>query len=153
MPIMGFLNIVKRLIKVSLSLKLETASLIADIPNIKTANPIRIAPVFLRLSFLALLIIKKPIRANKGVNDSGFNNLKIIAVPSISAVLKSHAVTVVPTFAPKIMLMVWPSCIMPEFTKPTSITVVADEDWIIAVTIKPSKKPTTFNILLSYKET
>ena len=30
---------------------------------------------------------------------------------------------------------------MPEFTKPTTITVVADEDWIIAVTISPSNIP------------
>ena len=30
---------------------------------------------------------------------------------------------------------------MPELTKPTTMTVVAEEDWITAVTTTPSKKP------------
>ena len=63
------------------------------------------------------------------------------APSGISAVLKSHAVTVVPTFAPIIILIVCPNFIMPEFTKPTSITVVAEELWITAVTKRPSKNP------------
>ena len=29
----------------------------------------------------------------------------------------------------------------PELTKPTTITVVADEDWMIAVVTNPSRKP------------
>ena len=43
------------------------------------------------------------------------------------AVLSSQEVTVVPKLAPIIMLMVCPSFIIPEFTNPTSITVVAEE--------------------------
>ena len=41
--------------------------------------------------------------------------------------LRNHAVTVVPTFAPMMTLMAWRSVISPEFTKPTTMTVVADE--------------------------
>ena len=33
----------------------------------------------------------------------------------------------------------WFSFMIPEFTKPTTITVVADEDWITAVTPAPNK--------------
>ena len=39
-----------------------------------------------------------------------------------------HAETVVPMFAPIITLMAWGNVIKPAFEKPTTITVVADED-------------------------
>ena len=54
---------------------------------------------------------------------------------------KSHAVTVVPMFAPIIIPIAWCSDIMLEFTKPTAMTVTALDDWIIAVTPIPSKTP------------
>ena len=44
--------------------------------------------------------------------------------------------------APMITPTAWDSFIMPEFTNPTTITVVAEEDWITAVTSAPS--PTAF---------
>ena len=46
---------------------------------------------------------------------------------SIPARLSTHAVTVVPILAPIIMLMACFSVIRPELTKPTTITVVAEE--------------------------
>ena len=49
-----------------------------------------------------------------------------------------HVVTVVPMFEPMITPMVWPNCMMPELTRPTSITVMAEEDWIAMVMTKPS---------------
>ena len=55
--------------------------------------------------------------------------------------LSSHAVTVVPIFAPMITPIACLSVISPEFTKPTTITVVADELCITAVTTSPVKKP------------
>ena len=39
------------------------------------------------------------------------------------------------------MPMAWRTCIMPELTKPTTITEVAEEDWITAVTPVPSRTP------------
>ena len=36
--------------------------------------------------------------------------------------------------------MVWPSSMTPEFTRPTSITVMADEDWMAMVMPAPSKR-------------
>jgi len=47
----------------------------------------------------------------------------------------------VPMFAPIIMLMALASFIMPELTKPTTITVDAEEDWIAAVTTVPKSTP------------
>ena len=47
----------------------------------------------------------------------------------------NHPVTVVPMLAP---MMTWIAClkfISPEFTNPTTITVVAEELWIIAVRV------------------
>ena len=69
-----------------------------------------------------------PISATIGENDSGFRSLTNTLSLSIPARLSSHAVRVVPTFEPIITETVCESCIMPELTSPTSMTVMADED-------------------------
>ena len=43
--------------------------------------------------------------------------------------------------APMMIAIAWRSFIIAELTKPTTITLVADEDWITAVTPVPSKMP------------
>ena len=48
-----------------------------------------------------------------------------------------HAVSVVPMFAPMIMLMAWASVSSPADTKETVITVVAEEDCTAHVTNAP----------------
>ena len=48
----------------------------------------------------------------------------------------SHAVRVVPMLTP----MVCPSSITPEFTRPTSMTVMAEEDWMAMVIPAPSSR-------------
>ena len=48
-----------------------------------------------------------------------------------------HAVTVVPMFAPKITPMACVSVKISAFTKLTTMTVVAPEDWMTAVTPIP----------------
>ena len=55
--------------------------------------------------------------------------------------LRIHEVTVVPTLAPMITVQAWLSFIRPELTKPTTMTVVAEELWMIAVTTRPRRKP------------
>ena len=52
--------------------------------------------------------------------------MKILSL-EIPLKLRIQAVTVVPTFAPIITLIACFKVIMPELTKPTTITVVADE--------------------------
>ena len=68
-----------------------------------------------------------PASAKTGVKEDGFRRLTIRFPPSIPARLSTHAVTVVPMFAPMIMLMACFSVISPELTNPTTMTVVADE--------------------------
>ncbi len=50
-------------------------------------------------------------------------------------------VIVVPIFAPKITLNACVKLISPALTNPTTITVVAEELWITAVTIAPTPVP------------
>ena len=54
-----------------------------------------------------------------------------------------HAVTVVPMLAPMMTPIDWPSVISPAFTKLTTITVVALDDWISAVMRIPVNTPIT----------
>ena len=46
-------------------------------------------------------------------------------------------VTVVPMLAPMMMPMAWESCMMPELTRPTTMTVVPELDWMSAVMTAP----------------
>ena len=66
--------------------------------------------------------------ARIGENEVGFKSFRKKLVPPTSVRLKIQAVTVVPTLAPRITPTACDSFIIPEFTKPTTITVVADED-------------------------
>ena len=53
----------------------------------------------------------------------------------------SQPVTVVPIFAPMMTPIDCSRVIRPAWTKPTSITVVALDDWIAPVTINPVTTP------------
>ena len=53
----------------------------------------------------------------------------------------TQPVTLVPRIAPRIMPMACLTFIMPELTKPTTMTEVAEDDWITAVTPVPNKTP------------
>ena len=86
-----------------------------------------------------------PIRANTGEKDEGFNSFRKKFPPSIPARLKIQLVMVVPILAPMMIPIAWDNFIIPEFTKPTTITVVAEEDCITAVT--PAPRSTALNRL------
>ena len=53
----------------------------------------------------------------------------------------SRPVTVVPMLAPMMIHTAWFRVIMPALTKPTTMTVVAEEDWITAVMAAPTSTP------------
>ena len=110
-------------------------------PNISVAKPSKIVPVSFFRSSLQNMYRMMPISARIGVNDVGLSRLIQTLPLSMPARLSSHAVTVVPTFAPMITLMACRRVIRPELTKPTTMTVVADELWMMAVTPRPVKKP------------
>ena len=83
------------------------------------------------------MVIAIPIRARTGVKEVGFKSCINILSLEIPPRLRIHEVMVVPILAPIIMPMDCLSVIMPEFTKPTTITVVAEELCITAVTPIP----------------
>ena len=65
--------------------------------------------------------------ARTGVKELGLSSRSQTLELSMPPRLRSHAVTVVPPFAPMMTLMACRSVISPELTKPTTMTVVADE--------------------------
>ena len=137
-PRNGLWNIVKIFVNSGTSASGSTAPLMLSIPYINTANPSKISPIsfFLSLFFDIQSII--PIIARIGEKEDGFNIWIKKLSPCSPLKLKSHDVTVVPIFAPIMIPTACDSFIIPEFTKPTTITVVADDDWITAVTPAPS---------------
>ena len=109
-------------------------------PCIRSAKPIRIVPTFFFFCVLHAIIIKAPTIAIIGEKFAGFNNdIKKFSV-CILFNERSHEVAVFPTFAPNITNIVCERVIMPEFTRPTSITVSADEDCKATVIDTPRKR-------------
>ena len=98
-----------------------------SMPNISVAKPRRIRPVSFFLPF-AVRYSTMPITARIGVKDDGFNSCTNRLSPLMPDSDSSHAVTVVPMFAP---IMTGMDCFRlrsPELTKPTTMTVVAEDD-------------------------
>ena len=121
-------NIVRMCVNCGTSASGSTALLMASIPVIKMAKPTKILPMSCTFCFLTNIIQTTPIIAKTGEKDDGFNKLTNKLSPSIPVRLKIHEVAVVPIFAPIIMPTACDSRIMPELTKPTTITVVAEDD-------------------------
>ena len=105
-----------------------TASLIVSIPNIRMAKPTRMLPTSRFFPSLHSIIRIIPITAMTGEKLSGLSSFIKRLSPCMPVRLRIHAVMVVPTFAPIIIPIACESFIIPELTKPTAITVVADED-------------------------
>ena len=76
-------------------------------------------------------------------NAARFSVEKRLAMPPPWTLERAmiQPVMLVPIRAPWITGTACLSFIMPEFTKPTTITEVAEEDWITAVTPVPSSAP------------
>ena len=137
-PSMGFLNITRRLANVGLSASGLTESPMTDMPNMRSAKLKSTRPVVCRLSFCEKSMSTVPMRARIGEKVDGFSNHNMKLSPLRPVRLKSHEVMVVPMLAPMIMPTTCSRRIMPEFTKPTTITVVAELDCTTAVTPAPS---------------
>ena len=138
-PRIGFENMVKRSVNPGTSFNPLTALLIPSIPVIRMANPIRSPPILCFFSFLENIRKTIPINASNGENVVGLKRLTRRLSLSSPDRLRIQDVAVVPMFAPIIIYTACLSFIMPEFTNPTTITVVAEEDWIAAVTPAPSR--------------
>ena len=127
-PAAGFVNIVSMLLNVSLSLSGATAPLIVCIPNIKIAKPSIISPTWRQLSFFITIRKTIPIMATTAEIVAVERSCAMPPDPSIQDRQRIQPVTLVPIFAPMIIPIDCATFIIPEFTNPTTITVVADED-------------------------
>ena len=76
-----------------------------SMPNISVAKPSRISPVSFLRSFFTKRYSTMPISASTGVNADGLSRLTRTLLLSMPVRLSSHAVTVVPTFAPMMTLI------------------------------------------------
>ena len=92
------------------------------------------------LSLLQTMVITMPTMANRGAKFSGFSICIQTASLSMPDRLKIHEVKVVPMLAPKMIWRVCAKSMMPELTRPTIITVVAEEDWMAMVMTAPITK-------------
>ncbi len=105
-----------------------TAALMVSMPNISTAKPMRMDATDWRFSFFENRSMATPMMARTGEKEVGFRSLTRKEELSMPVRLRIQDVIVVPTLAPIMTPTACSNLIMPELTKPTTITVVADED-------------------------
>ena len=142
-PSNGFENKSSMLVNSGTSANGSTAPDICSMPNISTAKPTSVEPRSFLPSFLENMIRIMPKNAIIGEKEVGFSSWIQKLSPCRPVRLKIQEVIVVPTLAPMIMPIAWLSFMIPALTNPTTITVVAEDDWITAVTAAPSKNPFT----------
>ena len=138
-PRIGLENFTSIPVNSGTSARGSTAPLMAFIPYIRIAKPTKIAPTSFFFWLFVNMIRTTPISARIGENDVGLKSWIIKLSLWIPVRLKIHEVTVVPILAPMMIPTTWDSFMIPEFTKPTTITVVAEDDWITAVTPIPRR--------------
>ena len=140
-PSSGFWNMVNSRIKAGSLASGSTAELMVSMPNISTAKPSSTCAQSRCFSFFENRTMTTPTAASTGVKVLGFKSCTSRLSPSRLARLRIHDVAVVPMLAPMMTPTACDSRMMPEFTNPTTITVVAEEDWMTAVTSAPSSTP------------
>ena len=129
MPSSGFDSFIINSMKNGLSRSGATESLIVLMPNIKTAKPIRISPICcfvcdlenIRSTMPTIEITPVSVAVEK-------SSVQPAPEPPSSERQSTQPVMLVPRIAPMTMLIAWRTFIMPELTKPTTITEVAEED-------------------------
>ncbi len=152
-PSSGLENFVSRAMNVSLSRRGLTASLMAVMPNISTAKPSRMVPTRLWVWFLLNLSRMMPTVASTPVMNAVENSAVHPPPCPSDDRLTIQPVIDVPTMEPRMMLTAWENSMRPEFTKPIAITLVADEDWISAVTPMPRRMPLRGLLVRRYSTT
>ena len=104
-------------------------------PMNRSAKPMRISPASFFLWFFIKSTMTAPMPKRRGAKNSGFSASPHSLMDTI------QLVTVVPILAPMMMPTAWVRLMMPALTKPTTMTVVAEELWIMAVTAAPTRTP------------
>ena len=109
------------------SLRGEIAPDIMLMPYIRTANPIMMPPIFLWEAFFANIHRMIPIRATTPVSISVLKKDATFDPPILLSA-RIHPVILVPRIAPRMTPIACLTLIIPELTKPTTMTDVADDD-------------------------
>ena len=134
-----------KLVIISMNLGSERSGVMAPdimlMPYMRTANPSMMPPMFLCAVFFPNIQRPIPIRATTPVRTSVLNIEATPPPPPKLLRASTQPVMDVPRIAPSTMPIACLTCIIPEFTKPTTITDVADDDWITAVTPVPRRIP------------
>ena len=125
---MGLVKAVSMLWKAGSCLNRSMEPLIMSIPVMRTAKPMSIRPRLRFLSLFANIRSITPTRASMGAKVMGFKRVRKKLSPCIPVSVSIQEVSVVPTWEPIIMPKVSANSIIPEFTRPTSMTVMADDD-------------------------
>ena len=112
-----------------------------SMPVNKMPKPIRIWPMLRFDGFLKNTNKMAPAKATMGAKVEGLSICRIRLSPEISAMRMIWPVTVVPMLAPMMTPTAWGSSMMPELTRPMTMTMVPAEDWMSAVMSVPSKTP------------
>ena len=117
-----------------------TAPLMSCMPNISTAKPSRMSPTWWWSWRLENMRSNIPVTAITAARVEVEKSVAQLEPETLDRAM-IQPVMLVPIRAPWITGTACFSFIMPEFTKPTTITEVAEEDWIMAVTPVPSRAP------------
>jgi len=141
-PSSGFEKTVSTRIKAGLSVSGATEPLIVLMPNISTAKPSMMSPVWMRPCFLLNMRRMIPIMEITPVSVAVDSSLTQPPPPPPRLDRQiTQPVILVPIMEPRIMPMDCRNFIIPELTKPTTMAEVAEDDWITAVTPVPSRMP------------
>ena len=141
MPMTGLRKVANRLVNQGSLLNGATAPSIANIPVKRTPKPSRMIPMFFCRSRLADMKKRMPTIIASGARDLGFRSMRKKLSVCRSLRRRMCAVIVVPMFAPMMTPMALRSLRTCALTRPTTMTVVAEEDWMAAVTSAPSATP------------
>ena len=104
-----------------------------------TAKPSSAEPMVFFFSDRQNIVMATPTIARNGENEAGLMIVMINDSPSIAFSDKSQAVAVVPRLAPMTSPAALESSMIPELTRPTASTVIAEEDCTIAVRTVPNR--------------
>ena len=102
--------------------------LISSMPVMSAIKPRKMVPIFLLFSDFVNIKRIMPMVPSRGANVEGFSTCTRKLSPSRPLKERIQAVTVVPTLLPMMTPTACFKVMMPELTKPTTMTVVADED-------------------------
>ena len=112
-----------------------------DMPTKMMPKPMMIEASSLMRSRLDKSRINAPTAMHSGANDVGLISAISVDWLEMSPRRRIWPVIVVPMFAPIITATPCVSRMMPALTKPTTMTDVAEELWMTAVTTAPSNTP------------